>query len=434
MRIVDLIEKKKKNGVHTKEEIDFLIDSYMNSLAADYQISAWLMAVYFNGLNIDETTYLTEALINSGEKIELSGIKGETLDKHSTGGVGDKVTLTLTPLLAACGIPIAKLSGRGLGHTGGTIDKLESIPGFCADLEVEDFISQVGKIGIAIGSQTKNLTPADGKLYALRDVTATIDSPGLITSSVISKKIAAGAQHIILDVKYGAGAFVKTPEDAVKLAEIMVETAKRLGKNVSAVITSMEEPLGRAVGNSIEIIESMQFLKGKLQGDLADLTMDLAKIILVQTKKSANETDAQKLITEKIESGKALNKFKELIKAQQGEADVVENYLKMPHAKFQTEVKSPKRGYIKKIDAYKIAFGCKFLGAGREKKIDKIDYAVGVYLNKKCGEFCDEGEVLYTIFSNDEKKAKKAQKICDKAFEFCEKPIKKPNLIYKVIQ
>ena len=257
MRVVDVIEAKKLGKEHSKEEIEFLIDSLMNGTATDYQLAAWLMAVYFKGMTDLETSFLTEAMIKSGEIVDLKELADSVVDKHSTGGVGDKVTITLIPLLAACGVPVAKLSGRGLGHTGGTIDKLESIPGFNTNLAVEDLVSQVKRIGVAIGAQTQNLTPADGKLYALRDVTSTVDSRPLIASSVVSKKIASGASNIVLDVKYGSGAFMKTPEDAVKLSEIMVNIGKNLNKKITAVVTSMEEPLGRAIGNSLEIIEAI---------------------------------------------------------------------------------------------------------------------------------------------------------------------------------
>lgn len=434
MRIVDLIDKKKKKGIHTKEEIDFLINSMMDGSALDYQVAAWLMAIYFNGMLDEETAFLTEALIKSGEVIDLKELAKSVVDKHSTGGVGDKVTLTLIPLLAACDIPVAKLSGKGLGHTGGTIDKLESIPGFSTNLSIEDIIKQVRKINVAIASQTTKLTPADGKLYALRDVTATIDSMPLIASSVVSKKIASGADNIILDVKYGSGAFVKTPEEAVKLSNLMVNIGKKLNKSITAVITSMEEPLGRAIGNSIEVIESIEFLRGgKCGDDLCELTYDFGAIALVQVGKFDDLQKAKEYLRSVVESGKALEKFKELIEAQGGDVKVLENYSYFGDTKHAIEVKTEQEGYTCKIDAYKVAYACKMLGAGREKKTDSIDYSVGIYLNKKHGEFCKPGDVLYTIYANDEEKAKIAQQICDQAFEFSQEKPECCNLIYKII-
>jgi len=434
VRIVDLIDKKKHGGVHSKEEITFLINSLMDGSAADYQITAWLMAVYFNGMTDDETAYLTEAIIKSGEIINLGEISKQVVDKHSTGGVGDKVTLTLIPLLAACGIPVAKLSGRGLGHTGGTIDKLESIPNFNTNLSIEKFLEQVNKIGVAIAAQTQKLTPADGKLYALRDVTSTIDSMPLITSSVVSKKIAAGAENIILDVKCGSGAFMKTPQDAIKLSELMVKTGKKLNKSIVAVVTSMEEPLGRAIGNSLEVIESIEFLKGNTQGDLTDLTYEFGAIALVQVGKFDDSNKAKEYLKSVVDSGKALDKLKELIEAQGGNPDVVNDYSKFPQPKFKVEILAEKNGFIKKIDAYKIAYACKLLGAGREKKTDDIDYSAGVYLNKKHGEYCVKGDLLYTIYSNNEFKINDAKSLCDDAFELSDNESEKINLIYKIIK
>lgn len=449
MRIVDLIDKKKRQGVHSKEEINFLINSLMDGTAEDYQISAWLMAVYFNGLNEDETVFLTEALINSGEIIDLGDLAGRVVDKHSTGGVGDKVTMTLIPLLAACGIPIAKLSGRALGETGGTIDKLESIQGFQTDLSIEQIINQVKEIGVSVVSQTQNLTPADAKLYALRDVTATVDNLSLITASVISKKIASGAGTILLDVKYGCGAFMKTAEDAVKLSELMVKIGKKFNKTIVAFITSMEEPLGRVIGNSLEVIESVEFLKSKCKGtcwgkcdergtcafgcDLAGLTYDIAALTLVQTGKFDDIEKAKEYLKSVIDSGKALDKFKELIKAQGGNPDALDDYSKFAQAKFKIEVPSDKEGFVQSIDAYKVAHACKLLGAGREKVTDKIDHSVGIYLNKKHGDFCKKGETLYTIYANDEEKIKQAEETCNEAFEFSTNEPKKNDLIYKII-
>lgn len=435
MRIVDLIEKKKQGKVHTKEEINFLIESLMNGTAQDYQISAWLMAVYFKGLTEEETAWLTEAMIKSGEVIDFGDLTDSIVDKHSTGGVGDKVTITLIPVLAAAGVPVAKLSGKGLGHTGGTIDKLESIPKFNTKLSIDDLIKQVRKINVAIASQTQNLTPADGKLYALRDVTATVDSMPLIASSVVSKKIASGAKNIILDVKYGSGAFMKTPEDAVELSKLMVNIGKILNKSITAVITSMEEPLGRAIGNSLEIIESIEFLKGNIKtGDIADLTYSFAAIALEQLGMFETIPDAKAHLKEVVESGKALQKFKELIEAQGANPEIVDNYDMFALPVYKIECNSPKNGYVHNIDAYKIAYACKILGAGRDKKTDPIDYSVGIFLNKKSGESVNKGDVLYTIYSNDPEKTKVAQKYCDEAFTISENKPAHSNMIYKIVR
>ena len=435
MRIVDLIEKKKQGQSHTREEIKFLIDSLMDGSAPDYQISAWLMAVYFKGMTEEETAMLTEEMVNSGDVIDFGILADSIVDKHSTGGVGDKVTITLIPLLAAAGVPIAKLSGKGLGHTGGTIDKLESIPGFNTKLSVEELIKQVNNINVAIASQTKNLAPADGKLYALRDVTATVDSMPLIASSVVSKKIASGAKNIILDVKYGSGAFMKTPEQAEELSRLMVNVGKMLGKSIIAVITSMEDPLGRAVGNSLEIIESIEFLKGKItKGDIADLTYSFAAIALIQLGMYDDEYQAKEFLREIVESGKALEKFKELIAAQGGDVKIIDDYDKFELPEYKIECESKKTGFVHNIDAYKIAYACKILGAGREKKTDPIDYSVGIYLNKKSGEEVNKGDILYTIYSNDEEKTRIAQKYCDEAFYINESKPSCNNMIYKIIK
>lgn len=434
MRIVDLIDKKKRNKNHTKEEINFLISSLMDGSAADYQISAWLMAVYFNGMSEDETAFLTESMVNSGQIIDLKELSSKVVDKHSTGGVGDKITITLIPLLAACGVPVAKLSGKGLGHTGGTIDKLESIPNFNTNLSIEEIIKQVKNINVAIASQTQKLTPADGKLYALRDVTATVDSMSLIASSVVSKKIASGADNIILDVKYGSGAFMKTAEEAVELSNLMVNIGKKLNKSIMVAVTSMEEPLGRAIGNSLEIIESIEFLKGYTEGDLADLTYDFGALALMQLNKFDDLEKAKEHLKSIVNSGQALEKFRELIKVQGGDSSVIDDYKNFEQAKFKIEVKSKKEGFIQKVDAYKIAYGCKILGAGRDKKTDPIDYSVGIYLNKKRGEFCNIDEPLYTIFSNDEEKTKMTQEFCDEAFEFDKLQPAEEILIYKIIK
>ena len=435
MRIVDLIEKKKHGNAHTKEEIDFIISSLMDGTAHDYQLTAWLMAVYFKGLTEEETAYLTQAMINSGEVIDFGDLTDQIVDKHSTGGVGDKVTITLIPLLAAAGVPVAKLSGKGLGHTGGTIDKLESIPNFNTQLSIADLMKQVKEINVAIASQTQNLTPAEGKIYALRDVTSTVDSMPLIASSVVSKKIASGAKNIILDVKYGSGAFMKTPEDAVELSKLMVNIGKILNKSITAVITSMEEPLGRAVGNSLEIIESIEFLKGNIKtGDVADLTYSFASIALLQLGMFETQQDAKAHLKNVVETGKALEKLKDLIAAQGGNPEIVCNYDLFELPAYKVECESKKNGYVQRIDAYKIAYACKLLGAGRDKKTDPIDYSVGVYLNKKSGEEVHQGDILYTIYSNNEEKTKIAQKYCDEAFLIKDGKPSHNNMVYKIIR
>ncbi len=435
MRIVDIIDKKKRGLELTKDEINYFITSLVNGSMPDYQASAWLMAVWFKGMTEDETAYLTEAMLNSGERIDFGNLAKHIVDKHSTGGVGDKVTITLIPLLAAAGIPIAKLSGKGLGHTGGTIDKLESIPGFSCNLTIEKLKEQVEEIGVAIGQQTGNLTPADGKLYALRDVTATVDSLPLICSSVVSKKIASGADNIVLDVKYGSGAFMKTPEDAAELARLMVKTGQKLNKQITAVVTSMEEPLGRAVGNSLEIIESVEFLKGNIvTGDIAELTYDFAVLALMLTGKFIDEDTARNYLKELVHSGNAIDKFKELITAQGGNADITEDYSLFEQPAYKIGVPASKSGFVSKIDAYKIAYGCKLLGAGREKKTDSIDYSVGVFLNKKTGEKVSEGDILYTIYANSKDKAELCKKYCDDAFEFSFEQPEKIKPIYEVIK
>lgn len=435
MRTVDLILKKKQGQELTKEEINFFINSIMDKSMPDYQISAFLMAVCFQGMTDLETSYLTEAIVKSGSFVDQSKLPKGVLDKHSTGGVGDKITLTLTPILAAAGIPCLKLSGRALGHTGGTIDKLESIPGFNTDCKIDDMIEQVKRINLAIGAQTKGLTPADGILYALRDVTGTVDNVSLIASSVISKKIASGAENIVLDVKCGNGAFMKEPQDAARLARLMVEIGKHLGRKVIAVITSMNEPLGRAVGNSLEVIEACEFLKGHLKnGEVFDLTYELAILTLLQYGICKERDAAKAYIDELIHSGKALDKFKELVATQGGLAEALEDYSKLPTAGKKVEIKSEKDGYVENINAYKVALSCKLLGAGRETKEDHIDLSVGVYLNKKSGEKVNKGETLYTIYSNDDNKTVQCKELCDEAYEIAaSEPTKKP-LIYEIVQ
>ena len=433
MKIIDIIEKKKKGLTLTEEEIKFFIDGIMNNSVEDYQASALLMATYFNGMNIEETTWLTKYMVESGEILDLSDISKDIVDKHSTGGVGDKITLMFLPLMAASGIYTAKLSGRGLGHTGGTIDKLESIPNFRTDLSIEEFKDKVKTHNTAIAAQTLSLAPADGKLYALRDVTSTVDIIPMIASSVVSKKIASGANHIVLDVKYGSGAFIKTPEEAQKLSEVMVEVGKRLNRNICAVISSMNQPLGRAVGNSVEIQEVIEFLKGNMESDLKEITYTLCQTAFEKAGKFTSKEEAYKYLDELITSGKALEKFREIVKSQGGDDSIIEDYTKLPQASIKYEVKATKDGYVKNIDALKVAKACKNLGAGRDKKSDPIDYSAGIYLTQKYGEPVCSGETIAVIYTNKEDTIKGAEELILDAFEISDEEQKITSLIYKII-
>lgn len=433
MRFIDIIEKKKKGQKLTEEEIKFFIDGIMNNSIEDYQTSALLMAIYFNGMDIDETTWLTKYMVNSGEILDLTDISKDIVDKHSTGGVGDKITLILLPLMAAADLYTAKLSGRGLGHTGGTIDKLESIPNFRTDIQIDEFKKLVKEQKVAIAAQTLSLAPADGKLYALRDVTSTVDIIPLIASSVVSKKIASGANHIVLDVKYGSGAFIKTPEEAQKLSEVMVEVGKRLNRNICAVISSMDEPLGRAIGNSVEVQETIEFLKGNMESDLREITYTLCHSAFEKTGKFKTKEESYRFLDDLIRSGEALKRFKDIIEAQGGDSAIIEDYTKLPQASIKYEVKAPKSGYVEKIDALKVAKACKNLGAGRDKKSDSIDYSAGVYLTQKTTEPVMEGETIAIIYTNKEETIKGAEELILDAYTIVEEETQYKSLIYKII-
>ena len=432
MRAVDLIEKKKNGGEHTQEEIDFLINGYMNGLIEDYQMSAWLMAVCFRGLTDAETAYLTKSFVDSGEVLDFSEIAKHIADKHSTGGVGDKVTLVLAPILASLGIYTAKLSGRGLGFTGGTIDKLESIPNFRCELTKDEFFNQIKNVHVAISSQSPNLTPADGKIYALRDVTATVDNKSLICASVVSKKIASGATSIVLDVKFGSGAFIKTKEEAFELAELMIKTGKLLNRKIDVVISSMEQPLGYNVVNSLEVIESIEFLKGFYGDDLYEVTLALLCKILKNCGFAYDMTDAKKMMDTVIKDGSALNKFKEIISAQGGNPDVIKDYSLFEIGKNKIEVRALEGGYISKLDALDIAHCAKLLGAGRDKKSDKIDYGAGVILKKKISDAVNQGETVMELYFNDIDKNKldDAVAIARNSFKITKIKVDKPMLIF----
>ncbi|MDN5364280.1 MAG: pyrimidine-nucleoside phosphorylase [Eubacteriales bacterium] len=417
MRVYDLILKKRNGGELSEGEIEYLIRGFTEGIIPDYQMAAFAMAVWFRGMTPKETAALTMAMANSGEVLDLSAIPGVKVDKHSTGGVGDKTTLVLAPLVAAAGVPVAKMSGRGLGHTGGTVDKLEAIPGFNTALSREEFLQQVREIGVAITSQTGNLAPADKKLYALRDVTATVDSIPLIASSVMSKKIAAGADAILLDVKAGSGAFMKTVDEAIRLAQTMVEIGTRVGRRTMALVTAMDQPLGRAVGNALEVAEAVETLQGSGPADLEDLCLTLGAYMLYLAGEVEAPEEGRIVLTKILHNGEALRKFQELVARQGGDGRLVEEPEKvLPQARQVFRVEAEGRGFIQKIKADEIGFAAMCLGAGREKKEDAIDPAVGVVLRKKVGDSVKTGETLAELYVNDVSRLEEAMERVKKAF------------------
>ena len=427
MNIVDIITAKKDKKALTKEQIHFFIKGYLDKTIEDYQASALLMAITINGMTSEETAYLTEEMRVSGEVWDLSDIPGLKIDKHSTGGVGDKVSLILGPLVASCGAKMAKMSGRGLGHTGGTLDKMESIPGMRINLTKEEFKKQVKEIGVCIIGQSKDIDPADKKLYALRDVTGTVQSIPLIASSIMSKKLASGADCILLDVKCGKGAFMKTYEDAKILATEMVNIGKELKKNVKAEITDMNQPLGKAVGNSLEIKEVIETLKGNGPKDLEEICLSSGAILLTQAELFKTTDEARKALIENIKNGKAFEKFKEFVKAQGGDVEYIEHPEKFPVSKNLIEIKSEEEGYIKTIDALAIGLGSCHLGGGRLKLTDVIDMSAGIILNKKVGDFVKKGELLCTLHTNKDN-VDDIIKSVKEAFIFQAEPIKESEL------
>ncbi|MDS9470777.1 pyrimidine-nucleoside phosphorylase [Sporosarcina pasteurii] len=402
MRMVDVIEKKRNGEVLTKAEIELFVNGYTDGTIPDYQASAILMAVYFKGMNAEEQAHLTMAMVESGEQIDLSAIEGVKVDKHSTGGVGDTTTLILVPLVAACGVPVAKMSGRGLGHTGGTLDKLEAMKGFHIELTKEQFVQQVNDLKLAVIGQSGNLTPADQKIYALRDVTATVDSIPLIASSIMSKKIAAGADAIVLDVKSGDGAFMKTLEDSKALAQAMVAIGNEVGRNTMAIISDMSQPLGNAIGNALEVQEAIETLQGKGPEDLTELCLTLGSQMVVLGGKAESLEEARKMLKEVIQNGKALQLFGDLIEAQGGDRTVIEDPSLLPSAQYQIPVVASQSGYVTKMEADDIGIAAMLLGAGRATKEDKIDLAVGIVLNKKVGDYVEKGETLAILHANSE--------------------------------
>ncbi len=433
MRMYDLILKKRNGGELSTEEINYFVENYTKGNIPDYQVSALLMAIYFQKMNKKETSELTMAMVNSGDTLDLSGIDGVKVDKHSTGGVGDTTTLVLTPMVAALGIPVAKMSGRGLGHTGGTIDKLESFKGFSVEMPTEKFMNNVNTIKIAVGAQTGDLAPADKKLYALRDVTATVDNVSLIASSIMSKKIASGADAIVLDVKVGDGAFMKTPEAAKELATEMVSIGKHVGRNTIAVISDMDQPLGFAIGNALEVEEAINTLKGNGPEDLFNLSLALGSRMVVLAGKAKTVEEAENMLKETISSGAAIKKLKEFVKAQGGDTQCIDNTELFSKAKYVVPVLSEESGIVKKIHAENLGIVAMELGAGRATKESVIDLAVGIVLNKKRGDIVKQGDVIAYIHSNSEELIEKAKKgiLCN--YEIVESYVNDIPLIHEIV-
>ncbi|EGQ1278469.1 pyrimidine-nucleoside phosphorylase [Staphylococcus pseudintermedius] len=413
MRMVDIIAKKRDGHALTKEEIEFVVNGYTNDDIPDYQMSSLAMAIFFQDMTDEERAYLTMAMVESGDQIDLSNIEGIKVDKHSTGGVGDTTTLVLAPLVAALDVPVAKMSGRGLGHTGGTIDKLESVEGFHVEISEEAFVKLVNEDKVAVIGQTGNLTPADKKIYALRDVTATVNSIPLIASSIMSKKIAAGADAIVLDVKTGNGAFMKTVDDAEQLAHAMVKIGNQVGRQTMAIISDMSQPLGRAIGNALELQEAIDTLKGEGPEDLTELVLTLGSQMVVLAQKAKDLDEARGMLQEVIDNGKALEKFKTFLSNQGGDASVVDEPSKLPTVQYQFELPAKRSGVVSEMIANEIGIASMMLGAGRQTKEDVIDLAVGLVLNKKVGDRVEEGESLLTIYANSEDVEQVKQKLYD---------------------
>lgn len=410
MRMYDIITKKRGGGELTKEEIEYFIDGYVKGNIPDYQVSALLMAIYFQGMTERETADLTMCMAYSGEMVDLSSIDGVKVDKHSTGGVGDKTTLIISPIVASLGVRVAKMSGRGLGHTGGTVDKMESIPGMQTSLDREKFFDIVRRVGVSVIGQSGNMVPADKKLYALRDVTATIESIPLIASSIMSKKIAAGSDCILLDVKTGSGAFMKTVEDSIRLAQAMVSIGEHVGRKTIALITDMDRPLGNAVGNALEIMEVCRTLKGHGPADLTEICIELAANMLFLAGKGSMET-CKKLAQQQIANGEAFAKLKEMVAAQGGDVSVLDDNTKFAQPKVQHQVLTQQEGYLYSMNTEQCGIASVELGAGREKKEDSIDYNAGIILHKKVGDYVKAGDVLATFYSSDLEKCLSAEKL-----------------------
>ena len=432
MRMVDVIDQKRNGGVLSDEQLQFFVDGVVDGSLPDYQISALLMAIYFQGMTDREQTQLTMKMMHSGERLDLSKIPGIKVDKHSTGGVGDKTSLPLAAMVAALGIPVPMISGRGLGHTGGTLDKLEAIPGFQVELSEQDFIKQVAEEKLAIVGATRDVAPADKKIYALRDVTDTVDSIPLIASSIMSKKLASGTDALVIDVKTGAGAFMKTEDSAVKLAKALVAIGKQAGLKCEAVISDMNQPLGSKIGNTLEIEETLDLLKGKGPKDLLELVLELGSRMVVMGQQAASLAEARAKLEQTIADGSALARFKAMIKAQHGDPNVVDDYSLMPHAKYQIEYPAQKGGVIAKLTADEIGMASMLMGGSRQKADDQLDYAVGIELHKKIGDSVQKGESIMTIWSNRED-IDDVKELLDQAVAIKESA-QQPTLIHETIE
>ncbi|MDD2484678.1 MAG: pyrimidine-nucleoside phosphorylase [Eubacteriales bacterium] len=433
MNMIEIILKKREGSILSKQEIDFFVNGYTKGEIPDYQASALLMAIFFQKLNKEETFLLTDAMRHSGDVVDLSKIKGIKVDKHSTGGVGDKTTLIVGPIAAACGVPIAKMSGRGLGFTGGTVDKMESIPGFQTALAEEDFLALVNQNGLAVIGQTAHIAAADKKIYALRDVTGTVDNISLITSSIMSKKLASGSDAIVLDVKCGSGAFMEEEKDAAILAQMMVDIGKADGKKTIALITDMSQPLGFAVGNSLEVIEAIETLKGKGPEDITELSLVLAGYMIYAGEKATCPEEGKEMAEKALADGSALEKLRLFIEGQGGDVKVIDDYSVFPQAKNHLELFAQTSGYISKIEARRIGVASQHTGAGREKKEDMVDLSAGILLAKKLGDVVEKGSLLATVFGNDPEKIKKAAEEAIAAFTIEQRKPEKERLIHAII-
>lgn len=434
MRAVDLIARKRNGGELDRGEIEFLIEGYVKGEIPDYQISAFLMAVYFKGMTFAETAALTRSMMNSGDTFDLSDVPGIKVDKHSTGGVGDKVSLILAPMVASAGLPVPMVSGRGLGHTGGTLDKLESIPGFQTRMDEKRFREQIKKIGVAIIGQTDNFVPADKKLYALRDVTATVESIPLISGSIVSKKVASGADAFVFDVKSGSGAFMDTEEKAMALAGSLIGVMRELGKKSLALITDMNQPLGCAIGNTLEIIETIETLKGRGPADLTELCIELGVRMLLLGEKASSPEEARSLLEKQLSSGAALAKFREILIEQGGDTAICEDYSIMDLSPNKSDFTASSQGYIAGFDTREIGNACMVLGAGRAKVEDNVDYGVGFMCHKKIGDSVSNGEPIFTIYYRNDKSLDEAMRRLKKSITISETPAPPVKLIKEEIR